>query len=108
MVNKLLQQQDITEPTHSCHRPVWSVKEPNSQWEVIVDYRNINPLSPQIPENLPDVKDVFLKIRNYHPKFFGTIDLKTCPLAYHFMWTLETMLLLPEIINYTESKGSGL
>lgn len=75
MVNKLLQQQDITEPTHSCHRPVWSVKEPNSQWEVIVDYRNINPLSPQIPGNLPDVKDVFVKIRNYHPKFFGTIDL---------------------------------
>lgn len=36
--------------------------------------RDINQLSSQMPEHLPDIKNTFLEIRNYIPTFFRTID----------------------------------
>lgn len=78
IINKLLKE-DTIEPTNKVegnfNSPVWPVQKSNSQWRFTIDYKNINQLSPQMWGNLPNVEDIFLKIRNYNIKFFGIIDL---------------------------------
>lgn len=70
-VYKLLKK-DIIKPTQSFNfiSPVLPVKKSNGQCRLTVDYRKINQISPQMLANVPDVEDIFLKIRNYNPKFF--------------------------------------
>lgn len=70
-VYKLLKK-DIIKPTQSFNfvSPVLPVKKSNGQCRFTVDYRKINQISPQMLANVPDVEDIFLKIRNYNPNFF--------------------------------------
>jgi hypothetical protein len=74
---QMLLKEGIMEPTQSFNynSPIWPVKKPNGKWRFTVDYRNINNLSEQMPGQLPDVEDIFLRIRQVAPKWFATIDL---------------------------------
>lgn len=73
----MLLKEAIIEPTQSFNynNSIWPVKKPNGKWRFTVDYRNINNLSEQMPGQLPDVEDIFLRIRQVAPKWFATIDL---------------------------------
>lgn len=74
---KTLLKEGIIEKTQSFNynSPVWPVLKPNGKWRFTVDYRRINEKTPKLPGELPDVEDIFLRIRNSSPKWMATIDL---------------------------------
>ncbi|XP_059120184.1 uncharacterized protein LOC131911818 [Peromyscus eremicus] len=55
--------------------PVWPVLKPNGKWRFTVDFRRVNEKTPKLPGQLPDVEDIFLRIKNSAPKAMATIDL---------------------------------
>lgn len=67
----------IIAPTQSSNynSPVWPVLKSNGKYRFTVDYRKINEKSPKMPGSLPDIEDIFLRIRQKAPKWLATIDL---------------------------------
>lgn len=74
---QLLLKEGIIAPTQSFNynSPVWPVQKPNGKWRFTVDYRKINELSPKMPGELPDIESIWMRIRNYAPKWMATLDL---------------------------------
>ena len=75
-VQELLKE-GVIAPTQSVNynSPVWPVLKSNGKYRFTVDYRKINEKSPKMPGSLPDIEDIFLRIRQKAPKWLATIDL---------------------------------
>lgn len=75
-IEKLLKE-GIIERTQSFNfnSPVWLVRKPNGDWRFTLNFRNINKFSPQMPEQLAEVKTIFNELQNFNPTVFAATDL---------------------------------
>ncbi|GAB0206840.1 hypothetical protein GRJ2_003149600 [Grus japonensis] len=75
LIHQLESQEVISKTCPPFNSPLWSVRKPNGEWRLTVDYRGLNEVTLLMSAAMPDMLELQYELESKAAKWYATMDI---------------------------------